>query len=245
MKSSRQNPKSEFRNPREARSPKPDTCPRRTRSVLGCGGSPPLFEPERAGRVPESASGLAQSKASRTAGARNLFRFNARSSNAIKCPPYSSAFERRSGLKSALLGAVAVLLLRVVSAQAQPYSIDWFTMDGGGGVSSGGDYTLNGTLGQPDAGTLSVGSYALEGGFWPGIAAPSTTGAPTLFIQLSGNSVIIFWPSPSTGFVLQQTASLGRPAWSNVVQVPDDNGTLKSLTITDSPRENFYRLMKP
>ena len=75
---------------------------------------------------------------------------------------------------------------------------------------------------------------------------PSTTGlAPTLFIQLSGNSVIVSWPSPSTGFVLRQSASLGIPVWSEVVQAPGDNGTIKGVTLTLSLGGTFYRLMKP
>ena len=46
------------------------------------------------------------------------------------------------------------------------YPKSWSTIDGGGGVSSGGDYTLSGTIGQPDAGTMSGGAYLLAGGFW-------------------------------------------------------------------------------
>jgi hypothetical protein len=57
---------------------------------------------------------------------------------------------------SILAGALFVPML--VSAQ---YSIDWFTLDGGGGTSSGGNFTLTGTIGQPDAGTLSGGDYTL------------------------------------------------------------------------------------
>ncbi len=48
-------------------------------------------------------------------------------------------------------------------------------MDGGGGTSSGGAYTLDGTLGQPDAGTHSGGSYSRAGGYWAGVAAALTT----------------------------------------------------------------------
>lgn len=33
---------------------------------------------------------------------------------------------------------------------------------------SGGAYTLGGTLGQPDAGLMTGGDYALGGGFWGG-----------------------------------------------------------------------------
>lgn len=49
------------------------------------------------------------------------------------------------------------------------YDLTWSTVDGGGATfSTGGTYSLGGTIGQPDAGTLSGGSYTLGGGFWGG-----------------------------------------------------------------------------
>jgi hypothetical protein len=54
------------------------------------------------------------------------------------------------------------------------YEIAWFTIDAGGGRSAGGDYTLNGTVGQPEADSpASGGDYSLTGGFWPGLAIPA------------------------------------------------------------------------
>ena len=51
------------------------------------------------------------------------------------------------------------------------YEIAWFTMDAGGGRSTGGDYTLNGTIGQLEVDSpASGGDYTLTGGFWPGLA---------------------------------------------------------------------------
>src|SRR5947209_9223846 len=64
---------------------------------------------------------------------------------------------------SLLLGCWCLVVLFVEPASAQ-YAIDWFTIDGGGGASSGGNLTLTGTIGQPDAGTLSGGNYTLQGG---------------------------------------------------------------------------------
>ena len=50
---------------------------------------------------------------------------------------------------------------------AQEYAIDWRTVDGGGELrSTGGDYQLGGTIGQPDAGAMSGSTYVLTGGFW-------------------------------------------------------------------------------
>lgn len=56
----------------------------------------------------------------------------------------------------------------VVTQAIGPYEIDWYTIDGGGGTSTGGPYTLKGTIGQPDAAYSSGGNYELLGGFWAG-----------------------------------------------------------------------------
>ena len=48
------------------------------------------------------------------------------------------------------------------------YTLDRWTVEGGGGTSTGGVFTLSGTAGQPDAGSLTGGIYALIGGFWGG-----------------------------------------------------------------------------
>ena len=66
---------------------------------------------------------------------------------------------------------VVWIILLVVSAAATAhgdYALEWYTIDGGGGRSSGGPYTLTGTIGQPDAAYSAGGQYELLGGFWPG-----------------------------------------------------------------------------
>ena len=57
------------------------------------------------------------------------------------------------------------------TAFAQSFAINWYTFNGGGGFSSGGDFAVTGTIGQPDAGVLTGGSFELAGGFWPGATA--------------------------------------------------------------------------
>ena len=69
---------------------------------------------------------------------------------------------------SFLLVLVAVLALWAVpsGALAQP-AIDWRTIDCGGGTSTGGIYSLSGTIGQFDAAPPSTGGgQALTGGYW-------------------------------------------------------------------------------
>ncbi len=75
--------------------------------------------------------------------------------------------------------ALVVLLIGISTASAQRtsepsalhsgYDLAWYTIAGGGAtVSTGGSYSLGGSIGQPDAGTLSGGSYTLKSGFWSG-----------------------------------------------------------------------------
>jgi len=63
---------------------------------------------------------------------------------------------------------MCLVLPAIASYSSGQYELSWSTIDGGGGTSSGGPYTLTGTIGQPDAGAMSGGGYELLGGFWPG-----------------------------------------------------------------------------
>jgi len=80
---------------------------------------------------------------------------------------------KRKWFLSLLLLVIAITALGIISASALGgYTLDWWTADGGGGASTGGSYSLDGTIGQPDAGgTSSGGTYSLAGGFWGGAAA--------------------------------------------------------------------------
>jgi len=58
-------------------------------------------------------------------------------------------------------------LLFAATALADPFSLDWYSIDGGGNMwTTGGSYELSGTIGQADAGVLSGGGYEVSGGFW-------------------------------------------------------------------------------
>ena len=65
-----------------------------------------------------------------------------------------------------LLAIVAILV--IATGSRADYQIVWSTIDGGGGQSSGGQYELVGTIGQPDAAYSEGGRYEVLGGFWPG-----------------------------------------------------------------------------
>jgi hypothetical protein len=145
------------------------------------------------------------------------------------------------------LGAV-VLIGSATIARAQSYSINWYTIAGGGGTSTNGGYSLSGTIGQAAAGTLSGGNYSLTGGFWGIIAAVQTPGAPTLTIATaSGNHVVISWPAPSTGYFLQSDPTLGNTNWvavnTNTYPVVVTNG-INAVTLPVSGNQ-YFRLILP
>jgi hypothetical protein len=67
------------------------------------------------------------------------------------------------------LFAVAALSAIALAAAvvAEDFEISRATVDGGGVMHcTGGDYEFSGTIGQPDAGTMSGDDFVLTGGFW-------------------------------------------------------------------------------
>jgi|CXWL01.1.fsa_nt_gi hypothetical protein len=63
--------------------------------------------------------------------------------------------------------AAIIAAMAIVSIAGEPLSIPWYTIDGGGATrSTGDDFVLSGTIGQPDAGVMEGGDFKLTGGFW-------------------------------------------------------------------------------
>ncbi|HEY2328400.1 MAG TPA: hypothetical protein VGI63_01130 [Verrucomicrobiae bacterium] len=138
------------------------------------------------------------------------------------------------------------LLLAVFGACAQSYSVDWHKIPGGGGTSTNGQYSVTGTIGQPDAGSaMSGGNYSVTGGFWSLISVVQTPGAPTLCISHSGNSVTVYWQNVS-GWNLIQNGNLATPvaSWSASSGVTTNGGT-NSITIVNPTGNLFFRLKNP
>ncbi len=140
--------------------------------------------------------------------------------------------------------ATLLLALTVLTAQAQ-FSIDWSTIDGGGGTSTGGVFTVTGTIGQPDAGTMSGGNFTLVGGFWGIIAAVQTSGAPYLWVTRTPTNTVCVWWALAEGWQLQATTNLltGGSLWSE--QAYQSNGVTCSRIEPTPTGNKFYRLHKP
>lgn len=145
-------------------------------------------------------------------------------------------------MKNMIPKTVALLLL-ALSAHAQSYSIDWFKVSGGGGASSNGQYVVNGTIGQQDAGgPMTGGSYSLTGGFWA-LYAVQTPGAPSLRIFLTTtNTAVVAWPYPSTGFTLEVNTNLATTNWSAAVGTVNQVGSENQFIVSPPTGRRFYRL---
>ena len=92
--------------------------------------------------------------------------------------------------KATLWGPVLVVLLLAGGALAHAqagdgYDLSWWTADCGGQThTTGGGYTLGGTIGQPDADLLGGSGYSLTGGFWAGVAVPYRVYLPVVLKSL-------------------------------------------------------------
>ncbi len=72
-----------------------------------------------------------------------------------------------AGLSRSALFMLLLVMFCGATAMGE-YDLSWYTIDGGGGRSSGGQYKLLGSIGQPEAAWSSGGNYELLGGFLPG-----------------------------------------------------------------------------
>ena len=92
---------------------------------------------------------------------------------------------------------------------------------------------------------MTGGQYGMVGGFWARISVVPTPGAPTLTIAITTtNTAKVSWPSPSTGWNLQQNTNLAMATWV-ASPAPVDNGTLKYIIVNPSTGNLFFRLSNP
>jgi hypothetical protein len=147
---------------------------------------------------------------------------------------------------SLVLGCWCLVLLLCPNAHAQSYSIDWFTIDGGGGTSTGGVYSVSGTIGQPDASSaMTGGNYSVTGGFWS-LFAVQTPGAPTLRIFLTTtNTAVVAWPAPSIGWTLKSNTNLVTTNWSGVTNAVNVVGSENQVVISPPAGNKYFRLSNP
>jgi hypothetical protein len=109
---------------------------------------------------------------------------------------------------------------------------------------------VSGTIGQPDAGTLTGGPYSVTGGFWGIVGVIQTPGAPRLAIdrETTSGQVKVSWMPPASGFRLEESTSLNDTAptpWTLVPFPYETNATEIFITVSPPASGNkYYRLVK-
>ena len=104
-----------------------------------------------------------------------------------------------------LLGFILLHSSFCLPTFAQPFSVNWFKVAGGGGTSTGDVFTVSGTFGQHDAGgPMQGGGFSMAGGFWSPLAtytfnpngvAPMITNSygyyPREVVTLTNSSLVV------------------------------------------------------
>jgi uncharacterized delta-60 repeat protein len=121
------------------------------------------------------------------------------------------------------------------------------SLDLGFNPGAGADGSVYAIALQPDGKVLIGGWFTtVNGVLRPHLARLYGDSRPSLNITRSNAAVIISWPSPSTGFTLQQnTNSVATANWSDVLTTPTDNGATKTVIVNLPTGNRLYRLKKP
>lgn len=152
--------------------------------------------------------------------------------------------ERRRGTCQRARGLgilLAIALAPVCQIHAsQGYALDWFSLEAGDRTSSGGSYSVAGTIGTVDVGRTSGGSFSVESG----VFYVATERVPLLSLALTNRVATLYWPRSFGGFVLEQTPTLQASPlpWSKVTSSYLTNETHISVNVPMSSRIRFFRL---
>jgi len=140
-----------------------------------------------------------------------------------------------------------ILAATLATALAEDFSIEWSEMSPGG-TSAGADYWLTGGVSPLDAGPMTGGEFALSGVIQSVLGVEPPAGAPALsFTRGAGNAVVLSWPYPSEGWVLERAAGLEEPGsgWSPVPLPWATNATSVFVIEPIDRGHRFYRLRAP
>ena len=165
-----------------------------------------------------------------------------------RCDDRSAPRAARNGVRARpvktwrRIAALCLLTSALCLPASAQYSVDWHTIDDGGGTSTGGVYSVSGTIGQPDAGgPMSNGQYSVTGGFWALPTAVQVTNAPTLtIVPAAPGSATISWAPNTPDFILQENLSLSPTNWINSA-----SGATNPIVVAATLPTKFYRLFKP
>lgn len=139
------------------------------------------------------------------------------------------------------------LALGTHHVQAQP-SLDWFLIDGIGGVSMDGAVAIVATISPEDSGFMANGTVSFHSVFqpWPGFIFQPPLVQPGLQISFATNHVVIRWPAFFSGYQLECAPALESAGtnWTAVAQPPVTEGAELHLALPANGPARFYRLRR-
>lgn len=150
----------------------------------------------------------------------------------------------RFPFSGALRRVLLILSVICLQSSAQNYSVNWYKISGGGGAGNGGNFTMRGTIGQPEASAnraLTGGNFSITAGFWS-LYAVQQAGFPTLHIRtVPPNSAVVFWENIGI-YTLQTNSNLSTTNWldrgGNISLI---NGT-NNVSFNSTSGNVFFRL---
>jgi hypothetical protein len=143
------------------------------------------------------------------------------------------------------LGCAGMVLLPCLAkAQNNNFQIIESAISGGGTtLSTGGSFTLSGTIGQPLVSTSRGEIFTLAAGFWGITVALQQPDLPPLSVTDALNGIVLSWPVTSTTALLEQTERLQPSSlWTTVSQTPQIVGGQNVVTIPLTGASRFFRL---
>jgi len=140
------------------------------------------------------------------------------------------------------LAKLAFAMALICQAYAQNgfnLDVNWSTINGGGGICAGGQFSLSGSVGQPGAGASHSVDFGLFGGFWAADAV-----LPALRVmRLGPNLIYLAWPSWADNYELQSTDNLGPHAiWTAIASAPVQFGGEYAVAVAMTKPKEFFRL---
>jgi FlgD Ig-like domain len=154
----------------------------------------------------------------------------------------SRAATHEPSLRATFVAIVLMPLLGPGLVVAGQYTTGWHSIYSSGPALSGGVWTLTATVGQPEAGRLSGGSYTLTGGFWPAQSGAYSVGVGNSPTDETPVSLALDAPSPNPLIGERTVARFALPQAQFVrVRVFDIHGRIVRRLVDASLPAGFHQ----
>ncbi len=113
----------------------------------------------------------------------------------------------------------------------------------GSELAQTGDRNWNGMLDDEAVFNVALSQAQIQTVMAGNFSAFITQPPPQLSIGSSAGNVALNWPAAQAAYQLQSTASLAPSSWSNVTNLPAQNGSAQTVTLPVGSGTRFFRLI--